>query len=254
MSMNRKIQIKNSPFVIISMMVLIVFLLTSCGSGRLHKVGKRINRTAPDKSKYYQEDLVAMESEKIEKSSGSLWVDSYHSNLYANMYRASKIGDTVTVVISEEAVGKRDTKTKTKRKSEVETKVDALGGLMNKLQGLFTAINPAKLISASAESKFDGQGKIDSKGSLFAQITCTVNKKLKNGNMFIRGEKRIKVYEEEQILILEGMIRPYDILPNNTVSSIHIADARISYTGFGVIAEKQRPGWLSRVLDYVWPF
>jgi flagellar L-ring protein precursor FlgH len=55
-------------------------------------------------------------------------------------------------------------------------------------------------------------------------------------------------------MILEGVIRPSDIASDNTVLSSYIADARISYTGKGVVSDKQRPGWMSRVLDYVWPF
>jgi flagellar L-ring protein precursor FlgH len=38
------------------------------------------------------------------------------------------------------------------------------------------------------------------------------------------------------------------------VESSYLADARIEFFGEGVLAEKQRPGWLARILDHVWPF
>jgi flagellar L-ring protein precursor FlgH len=40
----------------------------------------------------------------------------------------------------------------------------------------------------------------------------------------------------------------------NTVFSTQLADARIFYTGRGVLTDKQKPGWLARLLDTIWPF
>jgi len=34
----------------------------------------------------------------------------------------------------------------------------------------------------------------------------------------------------------------------------NLADARIEFYGEGVVAEKQKPGWLTRILDNIWPF
>jgi flagellar L-ring protein precursor FlgH len=50
------------------------------------------------------------------------------------------------------------------------------------------------------------------------------------------------------------VIRPEDIAADNWVLSSNIADARILYTGSGVLADKQHPGWLTRALDWGWPF
>jgi flagellar L-ring protein precursor FlgH len=38
------------------------------------------------------------------------------------------------------------------------------------------------------------------------------------------------------------------------VLSSYIADAHIEYYGRGVVADKQKPGWLTRILDNIWPF
>jgi flagellar L-ring protein precursor FlgH len=62
------------------------------------------------------------------------------------------------------------------------------------------------------------------------------------------------VNHEDQIIILEGTVRPRDISPDNVISSALIADARITYSGKGVVSDRQRPGWLLNALDYVWPF
>ena len=62
------------------------------------------------------------------------------------------------------------------------------------------------------------------------------------------------INEEESILYLSGVIRPVDIQPDNSVSSLQVADVELEYTGRGVIADKQSPGWFTRVMDWVWPF
>jgi flagellar L-ring protein precursor FlgH len=50
------------------------------------------------------------------------------------------------------------------------------------------------------------------------------------------------------------MVRPQDIGSNNVVLSHLIAEARIEYTGSGVVGDKQAPGFGTRVVDHVWPF
>ena len=75
-----------------------------------------------------------------------------------------------------------------------------------------------------------------------------------NGNFAIEGRRSITVNNEEQIVVLTGIIREVDINFDNTISSRFIANASISYAGDGVVADEQRVGWLTRALTYVWPF
>jgi len=85
-------------------------------------------------------------------------------------------------------------------------------------------------------------------------MSCTVVDQFPNGNMLIRGKRIIKVNGEDQIITLSGIIRPEDIASDNTVESTRIADAGITYWGIGVLADRQKPGWMTRALDNVWPF
>ena len=49
-------------------------------------------------------------------------------------------------------------------------------------------------------------------------------------------------------------IRQRDISSENTIPSTSLAEAQIEIYGQGVLTDKQRPGWLSRILDNVFPF
>ena len=77
---------------------------------------------------------------------------------------------------------------------------------------------------------------------------------LPNGNLTIEGKREIYVNNEKREILLQGIVRPRDIAFNNTISSTQIADAKVIYTGIGVVAERQRPGWAARLFNYVWPF
>ncbi|MEQ8163676.1 MAG: flagellar basal body L-ring protein FlgH, partial [Smithellaceae bacterium] len=72
--------------------------------------------------------------------------------------------------------------------------------------------------------------------------------------LLIEGRRQLTVNAEDQFLVITGIVRPEDITAINTVASQYIADARILYPGDGVINDKMRPGWLTRVVDWVWPF
>ena len=75
-----------------------------------------------------------------------------------------------------------------------------------------------------------------------------------NGNFLIEGKRSVTVNNEEQLMVLTGTIRPSDVNYNNTINSSLIADASITYSGEGVIADEQRAGWMMRVLSVIWPF
>ena len=53
------------------------------------------------------------------------------------------------------------------------------------------------------------------------------------------------------MLSIAGIIRPRDILPDNTINYDKIAEARISYGGRGRITDVQQPGWGQQIYDAV---
>ena len=72
--------------------------------------------------------------------------------------------------------------------------------------------------------------------------------------MQIEGVRETRVNEETQYLVVRGIIRGVDVAADNSITSNRIADAHIAYYGQGVIADKTQPGWLTRLLDQLWPF
>jgi flagellar L-ring protein precursor FlgH len=56
---------------------------------------------------------------------------------------------------------------------------------------------------------------------------------------------------EEQEIVISGLIRSRDVTPDNTVLSTFVADAEIAFVGTGVVADKNKPGIITRLLNWL---
>ena len=196
--------------------------------------------------------LQQIEKPRPDYSSGSIWQSS--SGGLVEDFKARARGDTLTVVITETASASKEATTGTSRKTELAAGIPNLLGLETKMTGISKWMDLDKLLSADTSSKFDGSGSTTRKEKLNATITAQVVDVLANGNLLIEGRRNVMVNNEDQIIVLEGIVRPKDISADNIVSSAQIADARITYSGKGIISDRQRPGWLMNIVDKVWPF
>ncbi len=181
---------------------------------------------------------------------GSIWQAS--AGGLAEDMKARRKGDTLTVVIAEQASASKQASTGTSRSAAISAGIPNLFGL--ETAGVSKMMDLSKLASASTDTKFNGNGSTTRKENLSATITARVMDVLPNGNLLIEGRRNVKVNNEDQIIILDGTVRPRDITADNLINSSLIADARITYSGKGVISDRQRPGWLLNILDFIWPF
>ncbi len=192
----------------------------------------------------------SMETPVAEYDNGSIWQAS--SSSLTGDFKAGRKGDILTIVISEQASASKQAATSTKRNAAVSAGIPNFLGLENTF--IKNWMDLSKLINASTGSQYDGNGSTTRKENLTATMTARVVDVLPNGNMRIAGRRNVKVNNEDMIILLEGTVRPKDISAENIVNSSYIADARITYTGKGVVTDRQSPGWLMNIIDKVWPF
>ena len=186
------------------------------------------------------------------RTEGSLFSDSVRANLFTDV-KAAAVGDIITINITETSKASKESKTTLGRDSGLKIGLSALLGYENRL-GLPDEMKPSSAVDTDYNSDFKGTGKTSRNESMVAQISARVVQVLPNGNLVVRGSREITVNYEKQFLIVQGVVRPADISPDNTVQSNYIADAVIEYSGSGDLTDQQRKGWLTRVLDKVWPF
>jgi flagellar L-ring protein precursor FlgH len=193
--------------------------------------------------------------EKVEPSTtNSLWRDT--ASLYEDV-KAQRLNDLVTIRVVENISGSGKADTDTSKESTLDADVEDFFGAphdfnLNNFWGQGRPFSPS--VKGFMQNDFKGSGETNREGKLIGTITAKVVEVMPNSNLVIESRKEITINNEQQFLVLRGMIRPYDIAADNTVLSTRVADAQIYFIGKGVVQDKQSPGWLVRVLDRVWPF
>ncbi|TVQ76245.1 MAG: flagellar basal body L-ring protein FlgH [Bradymonadales bacterium] len=178
----------------------------------------------------------------------SLWARSSGSPYIIRNQKAQDVGDLLTVVIDEQARGSASASTDTSRDSSIDFRASMGAGTGSAQQlGIVQG-------SGDTKTEFQGDGSTDRSGRLTGTVQAVVEEILPNGIFFVRGRKVVTINDEDQEFELTGFIRPDDIRINNTVTSSLMADAQIRYVGKGVIGDKQRVGWGTRIFDFIWPF
>ena len=185
---------------------------------------------------------------------GSLWHDNAPLMAMFTDKKARTVGDIVTIKIVESSAATNKASTATDRSSGLSAKLDGFFNLEKDFPPDHPFFNPFSKVSGSVESEFQGNGTTKRSGDLNAYITALVTQVLPNGNFVITGSREVLINNENQIIQLTGIVRPRDITPSNHVLSTYVADARISYSGSGVVNDRQKPGWLTNIVMTVWPF
>lgn len=158
--------------------------------------------------------------------------------------RASRVGETLTVILNETTRASKDGGTRASRQANNSTDLNLR--VSTQSGGTSNNTDTRLGLGGSGTTQFDSKGGSSASNQFSGTITVTVIEVLSNGNMSVAGEKRVAVGAEEEVIRFAGIVHPQSVR-DNTVLSSQVADARIEYRGAGVTDEVQRPGWLSRL-------
>ncbi len=158
--------------------------------------------------------------------------------------RASRVGDILTVRLVEETSASKSANTSTSKSTEATLGNPTIFGRPVTRDGM-----PLLGGTLDGGTTFDGAGASNQSNSLEGDITVTVVERYTNGNLRIRGEKWVTLNQGREFIRLSGIIRPYDIEPENTVRSTRIADAQITYSSRGALAAANRMGLFARFFN-----
>lgn len=190
-----------------------------------------------------------LEADQNVVPTGSLFQHNYANNLYSDI-KAHRVGDIITVNLEESIKATKQAGTSLDKSNSLKASVDDItlpGGHSISAFGLGGGM--------SQSSAFAGDAGADQSNSLTGSITVNVTRVLSNGNLEIRGEKWLMLNNGEEFVRIKGVIRSEDVSSDNSVSSTHVANARIQYGGTGDFANTQRQGWLSSFFSGpYWPF
>ncbi|WP_085444874.1 flagellar basal body L-ring protein FlgH [Magnetofaba australis] len=193
----------------------------------------------------------AQAPEVMAPNKGSIWQSAQRNALFTDN-KARSVGDILTVNIAETINATKSSNTTLSKNDESKTSLGGLFGLTAALQagGLSKFTDSATIKS---ENTHEGEGEVTRSGNFTGSIACVVTEVLPNGYFRIEGRRDITLNNDNEFIILSGIVRPDDISPDNSISSQMIADARIEFSGEGDISNQQKPSWTYQLLTAALP-
>lgn len=190
--------------------------------------------------------------------------------LTASMFsdkRARKIGDIITIYISESSTSDYSGATNLKQQTDLTnqiksllfppassptTSTDALyrnAPYLGSRAGMHRGTLPES--EWAEKTGFKGDGQLTSSEKISGIITAMIIEVLPNGNFIIEGRRQVSVDDQLRTIVLSGIVRPDDIGPDNSTLSRLIADAKISFIGNGPITTQRKRGILTRFFNFL---
>lgn len=179
--------------------------------------------------------------------SGAIYRPTTSIALFEDM-KARRVGDTLTIRLAERTQASKSASTDASKETKTDTGAPVLLG--------DTVTSKDKEILTNqweTSQEFEGEGSSSQSNRLDGNITVTVAEVLANGNLYVRGEKWLTLNQGEEFVQIAGIVRPADIGADNSVSSQRVADARITYSGKGLLNDANEPGLIARLFMKFWP-
>jgi flagellar L-ring protein precursor FlgH len=108
-----------------------------------------------------------------------------------------------------------------------------------------------KVVPFSSETMFNGSGGTTRSTELSATVTARVMEVLPNGDLVVQGVREVNVNGDRNLVVLNGVIRPNDVMPGNVIPSSRVGQLQISSLSQGLIHDSLSPGYLIRLLNKV---
>jgi flagellar L-ring protein precursor FlgH len=182
-------------------------------------------------------------------ANGAIYQSGRDTALFENA-TARRVGDTVTILLAEHTNAQKSSQTTTSKATAATLAAPTVLGNPVTIRG-----TPVLSGALNNSSTFGGKGDSKQSNSLDGAITAVVVGRLPNGNLLVRGRKWLGINQGKEFVNVEGVIRPIDIQPDNSISSLKVANAVISYGAKGALADANAPGLLARFFNSPWmPF
>jgi len=207
-------------------------------SAMIALAGCVVRPAEPDYRATWPEELPA-----AAQANGAIYQEGHDVALFENAV-ARRVGDTLTIRLAERTNASKSSTTSTSKSTNIDMPGPIIGGRP-------VTANGVEILNTQVDnnSEFDGEGASTQSNRLEGDISVTVAQRLSNGNLLVRGQKWISINQGQEYVRIQGIVRPIDIDPDNTISSLKVADAMIAYGGKGALAQANSPGLLSRFFN-----
>lgn len=175
----------------------------------------------------------------------SIWNDTSTATLFTERRPTFVIGGLITINVNEQI----DALQRATLIAQKQVRNDhrwqfprnfATGG--DQLQGQFRAEN---------QLQSNNLGTTTRNGNVSFIITARIEDILPNGNLIITAHKNMRVNDEDNEMVLTGIVRQNDVTADNMVMSNKVADMRIDVLGTGPVSAKATGGIMTRIFNFL---
>jgi len=176
-------------------------------------------------------------------TTGSLWVDTGPLSLIAIDYKARRPGDLIVIHLVDNFSAATSGENKQSRQFSAQSSVTKLIGALSANNRL------ANLLNANSSHSLDGKGQSTMSSNVQLNLAAQVMETLPNGVLVIQAARDITVGNDRQTVFVRGLVRPGDLLPDNSVASTSVSDLQVEIKGKGAVADASRqPNFIVNLL------
>jgi flagellar L-ring protein FlgH len=186
---------------------------------------------------------------RAQSAPGSAFSEAGRFADLATDFRARRVGDVITILVSDRLNATSQGTSATSRKSSANSNITRLLGQPSALGAL------TNLANLTGDSKLDGSGATNRSNVLTTTLSGRIVEVLPNGDLVVQATKDVGVNSEKHQVAIRGVVRWNDIAANNIVRSDRIAMMNIQLNGKGLVSDAiRRPNFLYRMLMGILPF
>ena len=187
-----------------------------------------------------------------------LWEEGEEKALYGETPKKGwLVHDLVTIVVEDRTLATVRGELQTDRRTRWEDiirdfiRISTDTGL--KFKDAFNRTTP---LEDDIDSRYrnDNRARANRSTTITYTITAEVKQVNPNGTLVLEARTVKKVGEEEEKVTLTGVARSEDVSLQNTIKAERLANLGLKVEGEGPVGDTMERGWLSKILDSVWPF
>ncbi|MGH9392914.1 MAG: flagellar basal body L-ring protein FlgH [Terriglobales bacterium] len=178
---------------------------------------------------------------------GSLWTPGARYTNLSTDFKAQNVNDLITIHIIETTQAAGSGSVQAKRQFNATSGFSGLFGTLPATSRL------QALVAPNSNSDLEGTAATASTTALTTSLTGRVVDLLPNGFLVVEAVRTIAMNNQQQTVIVHGVVRPADIAPDNSVLSTQVGDLEVDLQGKGVISDTTRPvgGWVRLLLKFL---
>lgn len=177
-------------------------------------------------------------------TTGSLWTPEGRFTNLASDFKAQRVNDLLTIHIVEATQAAGTGTVQSKRAFTGNSGISIFGSTSSRL---------TTLLAPTSSTDLEGQAATASSSALSTSLTGRVVDVLPNGFLVVEAVRTISMNNQQQTVLVHGVVRPADIAPDNSVLSTQVGELEVDLLGKGIISDTTRPvtGWLRMLLKYL---